>query len=402
MLVNDKLDKQVFQRALSEVKPNDLGIHYGVDDNKIKGVSHFPVFSDYSGIHISAKPTAEEFMYTKPVGNQYTVGKPSHHAPPSVHSLYDFNADGKMHAHASPHANYRGIGNSLYGLPDLTINIDNYAAREAGVVGITNKQMMRNNWQKEEQQLPDGLEEIINRGSSRRVDIEAGESKGESKDTNWDELEAGESKGESKGEYKVRSKGESKEEYKVRSKSESKAESKSHVRVMAQPAFGSSSPKQGEERGLELRPLGQIVNERRMHTPARPKEPDSPEFKTPLESQPKKFRSPRTLTTPKTPREEEPAGKKTPAADRSDSDSGDDELPLDLQKIVIQLTNKPIDYEVSKAELERINYVLIQQGKPKLHGNISKKVGNVLKKVRTSIQGEESAMKKAWDLMGFK
>ena len=38
MLVNDRLDKQVFQRAMSEVKPNSLGIHYGVDDNKIKGV----------------------------------------------------------------------------------------------------------------------------------------------------------------------------------------------------------------------------------------------------------------------------------------------------------------------------------------------------------------------------
>ena len=63
MLVNDKLDKRVFQRAMSMVKPNDLGIHYGVDNNKIKGVNSFPVFSDYSGIHFSAHPSAEEFIY---------------------------------------------------------------------------------------------------------------------------------------------------------------------------------------------------------------------------------------------------------------------------------------------------------------------------------------------------
>ena len=373
MLVNDKLDKQVFQRALSEVKPNSLGIHYGVDDNKIKGVSSFPVFSDYSGIHIYAHPSAEEFIYTKQVGNQYTVGKPAHHAPPSVHSLYDFDADSKMHHCATPHSHLRGIGNSLYGLPDLTINIENTAAREAGVVGITNKQMMKMNWQKEEQPLPDGLEEIINRGS-RGVDIEAGESKGESKQTDWDELEAGETKGESKGE--------SKEEYKVRSKGESKGESKSYSRVMAQPAFGfgSSAPKQGsgEERGLELRPLGRIVNDRRMQS----------------EKPTKSFRSPRTAhtpPTPETPRKTSPSERvaKSPRTDAHTSSS------LELQKIVVQLSAES-DQDttlVSTSQLAQINRLLTQQGNPKIHGNVNKSVKNILKKINSSLLGEESKKK---------
>lgn len=377
MLVNDKLDKQVFQRAMSEIKPNGLGIHYGVDDNKIKGVNHFPVFSDYSGVHLLTNPSAEEFIYTKPVGNKYTVGIPSHHVPPSLHSLYDFDADKKVPPPGTRDSRLRGIGNSLYGLPDLTINLKNYAAEEAGVVGITSTQMMRKNWQND--QLPDGLEEIINRGS-RIVDVEAGESK-------WGEnLIEFESKAESKGdalggwavpdfeeskEWANRPKAESKSESKSESKGESKG-SKSHARVMAQPAFGSSSPKQGEERGLELRPLGQIVNERQL-------------------SKEKKFRSPRAPA-------QSPPSPPTPRKDDSDGD----ELPLDLQKIVIQLSAKPNDDVVSKAQFDQINELLVQQGKPKLHGRVTKTAQNIVKKINISLVGEESAKKKVWEMMGIK
>ena len=235
--VNDKLDKQVFQRAMSMTKPNDLGIHYGIDFNTVKGVNDFPVYSDNKSIHFSAHPSAEEFMYTKPVGSKYTVGRPAHHAPPSVDSLYDFSV-GKEVSRSVSHDAHKGICNSLYGLPDVTLNFENFAAREAGVVGITDKQMMRNNW-KRESLLPDGLEEIINRGGSRtEYDIEAGESKEESKGTNWEELEEGVTNGEPRGVYRVKSK--------ARINTESKTESKSHSRVMAQPAFGfgSSTPKQ--------------------------------------------------------------------------------------------------------------------------------------------------------------
>ena len=174
MLVNDRLDKKVFDRTTSIPARNHLGIHFGVDDNAVKGVSHFPVFADGTGIHSKARPSAEEFIYTKPWGKKYNVGEPKHtHKPPNVDNLYDFDTD-LPSPHARGDSTLHGLGNRLYGLPDLNIDIENFAAEEAGVVGITDKEMMRNNWREQQPQpeqpqseFPEGIQNIINGGKPK-------------------------------------------------------------------------------------------------------------------------------------------------------------------------------------------------------------------------------------------
>ena len=342
MLVNDRLDKQVYSRAMAIVKPNDLGIKYGLDNNKIKGVNNFPIFSDKRGIHCPAHPSAEEFIYTKSVGNKYSVGKTIHRAPPSVDSLYDFDADGKVAHGTTPQSHLRGIGNSLYGLPDLTINIDNYGAKEAGVVGMTEKEAIRKNWKENpsDGNLPSDFDEIINsdhkqsKGESDSLDA-YDEIKGESKEG---EFKEGESK---EGEFKE---GESKE-------GESKGFTKPRG-VVIQPAFGSSTPKQsGEERGSELQSLARVVNDERMKTPKRSK---------------------------------------------SKTESPDDDQSL--QRIIASLSAKGNDGIVGEDQFQEINQLLKAMGKPKIHGN-TKSAKTILKKINESLVGESSAKKSFLSLL---
>lgn len=340
MLVNDRLDKQVYSRAMAIVKPNDLGIKYGLDNNKIKGVNDFPIFSNNRGIHCQAHPSAEEFIYTKCVGNKYTVGKTVHYTPPVVDSLYDFNADGKEPHSSTPQSHLRGIGNSLYGLPDLTINIDNYGAKEAGVVGMNEKEAIRKNWKENPSggSLPSDFDDIINSDHKQ--------SKGES--------DHKQSKGESDSldkfddEFKAESKeGESKE-------AESKGESKGFTKprgVVIQPAFGSSTPKQsGEERGMELQSLALVVNDERMKTPKRSK---------------------------------------------SKIDPLDDDKSL--QQIIASLSGN--DGVVGEDLFQDINKLLKAMGKPKIHGNTSKSAKLILKKINASLVGESSAKKSFLSLL---
>ena len=312
MLVNDRLDKQVYSRAMAIVKPNDLGIKYGLDNNKIKGVNNFPIFSDKRGIHCPAHPSAEEFIYTKSVGNKYTVGKTVHYAPPVVKSLYDFNADGKEPHSSTPESHLRGIGNSLYGLPDLTINIDNYGAKEAGVVGMNAKEAIRMNWKENPSggSLPSDFDDIINSDHKQsKGESDHKQSKGES--DSLDKFDD-EFKAESKeGEFKE---GESKDEIKSESKGFTKPRG-----VAIQPAFGSSTPKQsGEERGSELQSLARVVNDERMKTPKRSK---------------------------------------------SKTESPDDDQSL--QRIIASLSAKGNDGIVGEDQFQEINQLLKAMGKPK-------------------------------------
>ena len=340
MLVNDRLDKQVYSRAMAIVKPNDLGIKYGLDNNKIKGVNDFPIFSNNHGFHCQAHPSAEEFIYTKSVGNKYSVGKTVHYAPPVVKSLYDFNADGKEPHSSTPESHLRGIGNSLYGLPDLTINIDNYGAKEAGVVGMTEKEAIRKNWKENpsDGNLPSDFDEIIN------SDHKQSKGKSDSLDA-YDEFKGESKEGEFKeGEFKE---GESKDEFKSESKGFTKPRG-----VAIQSAFGSSTPKQsGEERGSELQSLARVVNDERMKTPKRSK---------------------------------------------SKTESPDDDQSL--QRIIASLSAKGNAGIVGEDQFQEINQLLKAMGKPKIHGN-TKSSKTILKKINESLVGESSAKKSFLSLL---
>ena len=141
-LVNNRLDRRVFDHALKSIAPNRLGMRYGVDDNKIKGVSSFPVFSDHADPQIYAKPSAEDFIYTKNYGAKYSVGKVKHHSPPSVKGLYNYT--NIKHSHPNHSVNrLGGVTNTLYGVPEINFTFDNYTTREEGVVGMTETEFAR-------------------------------------------------------------------------------------------------------------------------------------------------------------------------------------------------------------------------------------------------------------------
>lgn len=178
-LVNNRLDCRVFDHALKSIAPNCLGMHYGVDDNKIQGISSFPVFSNHADPKIHAKPSAEEFIYTKKYGEKYSVGKVTHHSPPSVKGLYNFTNIKNSY----PNHSRNGLGGLTYkwtmdyGLPEFNLTFDNYAAREKGVVGMTETEFARKNWREEVKQetgetmdtgLPEGIENVINANGERR------------------------------------------------------------------------------------------------------------------------------------------------------------------------------------------------------------------------------------------
>jgi hypothetical protein len=228
--------------------------------------------------------------------------------------------------------------------------------------------MMRNNWKKESQ-MPDGIEAIINQDLIE-WDDEAGTTRGRRSGLGgWADPDFDESKewaNRSKEESKSESKAESKEE----SKRESKSETKSHSRVTAKPAFGfgSSTPKTHEEegsarkqdyredRGVELRPHGEMINQRRMSTPARPKEPNSPEFRTPFESEGAMI-------------EQAPSH---------------DEVTIEFNQMILNLEEKDKDERVSKEELLSINKALHARGIDTIHKNTTK-ASSVLSAIQSKL-----------------
>ena len=150
MLTNDKLDNYVVRKNLSSIKPNKLNIGFGVDPNHIKGVNHFPIYNDPSGLGSRAHPKVDSTLFSSNPSKSLTIKNIHHVKPPleAIKTLYDYDAG--MTIHDQPNDNkYKGLMNKMYGLPDKTMNFENFAAEQADMVGITNKQFQKKQWRAE-------------------------------------------------------------------------------------------------------------------------------------------------------------------------------------------------------------------------------------------------------------
>jgi hypothetical protein len=120
----------------------------------------------------------------------------------------------------------------------------------------------------------------------------------------------------------------------------------------------------GEVRGTELRPQGQIINQQRMHTPARPKEPDSPEFKTPYQSEGERIKHSEIA--------------------HDDRSLSHDEVTIDFNQMISYLESNQ-DQRVTSEELAEINHQLHARGIQTIHKNTTK-ASTILSKLKSKLE----------------
>ena len=208
MLCNDKFDKQVVSKRLTMIKPNKMNIGFGLDFNKVKGISKFPIYNNPHGIKAKTDSRLDSTLFTTPNVSKYLEIKDVKHTQISkVNDIYDFDANLTIHE-PTLKEKYKGILNKMYGIPDIKIFVENVGAEKEGMVGITNKQFQKKQWKKEAEGTT--IASVVGGGDgdgggfmndSRVQDIiekgTATESKHESKEDLKEEKE-GESKHESK------------------------------------------------------------------------------------------------------------------------------------------------------------------------------------------------------------
>jgi hypothetical protein len=156
MLTDDDMDREVSKRMLHAVKPNHLGMGFGTDVNSVRGVNNFPIYNDPRGVQSRAEPTMEPLLFNKnPRGDKYTIAEPKHTPAPTkaIHGLYSFSDDRSVSTQPKRRTGYYEPGclQRVYGLPSHDLRIENFAAEEAGVVGITDIQMRDKQWRKDAQ-----------------------------------------------------------------------------------------------------------------------------------------------------------------------------------------------------------------------------------------------------------
>lgn len=156
MLEYTELDNQITKSQLSKTFPNKVNIGFGLDANKIKGVSDFPIYSATDGFESHAKKNVDSFMFH--TSHKYDVPKPSHTTVGEIRPyLYD-----KESPSQPKDTNVRirqGELSALYGLPpDKTIVLENPTAQAMGKT--TAEQFMVKQWQNSSG-LPPALQSIV-------------------------------------------------------------------------------------------------------------------------------------------------------------------------------------------------------------------------------------------------
>lgn len=155
MLEYTELDNRITKTQLNKTFPNKVNIQYGLDANKIKGVSNFPIYDATDGFNSHAKSNLDSFMFHST--HKYDVAKPTH---TSVGEIQPYLYDKKNPSHPRD-TNVRireGELSSLYGLPpDKTIVLENPTAQAMNLMGgkMTETKMRNHIWREHEKPLLD-------------------------------------------------------------------------------------------------------------------------------------------------------------------------------------------------------------------------------------------------------